>query len=195
MRALRLLLVACIAAGALATSAAADDGQFGVFFDRNASQCSGSVGTGGLTTLYVMLLPSGATYGGIHGAEFRVVATNADGLLFTGATWDAGALPLGDALAGGVTVGFATCKTGSPISILSFQVLSSGVVRDAEIRVTAKQSSSNPNFQCPVAVLCDEAYTSICAGGGKAIVNPASPRPCGASRESSEWTRVKEFYR
>lgn len=195
MRVLRSMFVTGVAGLGLAASATAGDGDFGVFFDRSASQCTGTVGSGGLTTLYVLLLPGGATYAGIHGAELRITTHNADGLLFTAETYDAGALPIGSALGSGVTVGFPGCKTGAPIPVLSFQVLAAGPVRDAEIRVAAKQSASNPNFQCPVAVLCNEAFTSVCAGGAKAVVNPGSERPCGASRENSEWTRVKEFYR
>jgi hypothetical protein len=172
----------------------AHDGDFGVFFDRNASQCSGTLGTG-WTTLYVLLIPNGATQAGIHAAELRVTSLNGDNLILANETYEAGALPIGSALGTGVSVGFAACKTGAPVPILSFQVLANGSVRDCELRVTAKQSASNPNFQCPVAVLCDEAFTSVCASGGKAILNPGSDRPCGSGRASSEWTRVKEFYR
>ena len=194
MRALRLAAQSMLALSLGVAPAGANDGEFGVFFDRNASQCSATLGVG-WTTMYVMLLPAGATHAGIHGAELRITMTNADNLLIANETYEAGALPIGTALGTGATIGFASCKTGAPIPILSFQVLANGSVRDAELRVAAKQSASNPNFQCPVAVLCDEAFTSVCAGGAKAIVNPGSNRACGATRASSEWTRVKEFYR
>jgi hypothetical protein len=193
MRALRPF-VAVILAALVAAPAAADDGQFGVFFDRNALQCTGTVASGGLATLYVVLVPSGATYAGIQGAELRVTIGSSE-LLVAGESYDPGVVRFGDALGGGVTLGFAACKTGGVIPVLSFQVLATGAARDVEVRVTARPSPSNSNFQCPVAVLCDATHTAVCVGGGKAIVNPVTPRPCGATRESSEWTRVKEFYR
>jgi len=195
MRALRLLFLAALVLTAGAVSlATADDGTFGVFFDRSGLQCTGSISSGGVGTLYVVLMPSGSTYAGIHGAEFRVTLGSGE-LVSVSETFEPNALPLGAALGSGVTVGFASCRTGTAIPVMSFQLLASGAARDVNVRVTAKQSPSNNNFQCPLAVLCDEAYTSVCVTGGRGIVNPGSPRPCGASRESSEWTRMKEFYR
>jgi hypothetical protein len=196
MRKLRTTAGFVLAATLATPRAQADDGFFSPFFDRNGLQCSGSISSGGIATLYVLLVPNGATYGGIAGAELRVTTSSPD-IVFTSESYgsDAVALPPGGTTAGGVAVGFP-CRTGNPIQVLSLQALAAGPARDAEIRVTARQTPANPNFACPSAILCDvPVYTQVCAGGGKAIVNASQQRPCGSTRESSEWTRVKEFYR
>jgi hypothetical protein len=195
MRTLRSALVfPLLAVLAVGTPAQADDGFYSPFFDRNGQQCTGSISGGGIVTLYVLLVPNGATYAGIITAELRVTSSSPD-VLFTSESHDA-AIALGSAIGDGVSLGFSSCKTGNPIEVLRVQALATGPARDVEIRVTARRNPSSPNFQCPVAVLCDgPVFTQVCAGGGKAIVNPSQQRPCGSGRESSEWTRVKEFYR
>lgn len=187
-----MAIAACCVAGP-----ARADGLLGIFFDRNAIQCAGPVPTASTAMLYVLLVTDGATSGGITGAEFRIRTDAANSYLFLNETVGAGVVRLGSALGGGINVAFPSCQSSSVVALLSFQVLNPGsATGDVDIRVGAHGTPANPLFPCPLAVLCDQpVYSKVCVEGGKAILNPAAPRPCGSSRVDSEWTAVKELYR
>ena len=193
-RSLGLGLLAC--ALTLPGVASASDGLLGIYFDRDASRCTGSVGSGSTITMYVVLIGEGATSSGITQAEFRIEKTGAQSYYFLSET-GFGNLQLGSAFEAGTNIAFAGCQSGRTIPVMSFQVLNpGGAPSDAVLRVTQRTSPTNPNFQCSVAVQCDSpTFTSVCVEGGKAVLNPASDRPCGSSREEAEWTRVKGLYK
>ena len=191
---MRLALLAALAL-AVPVSVPAD-GLLSVYFDTNASRCAGDVPVAGVAMLHVLLVAEGATYGGITGVEFRIDTSNARSYLYQNEDW-LGAIRLGTALGDGVTMALGSCRTGSPIHLLSFQVLNPGSgAGDATLQVVPKRQPSNPNFACPLAVLCDApVFSQVCVEGGRTILNPGAPRPCGSSRVDSQWTRVKELYR
>lgn len=195
---LRLAWAGVAVAAGLAAPAARADGLLGIFFDRNAVQCSGPVPTASTATLYVLLVSGGSTSSGITGAEFRVQTDAASSYLFLSETpIRSGDLLLGAALGSGINIAAQSCQSNGIVPLLSFQVLNPGSgSSDVDIRITAKLNPSNPSFPCPLAVLCDDpVYSKVCVEGGKAILNPAAPRPCGSSRVDSEWSAVKELYR
>ena len=196
-RSARLATLAILSGLALASpSWAGGDGLLGIFFDRDARTCSGDVPLASFATLYVVLVPQGATFGGISAAEFRIDTSGAGGFLFQNETAEPGITPLGSALSGGVTMGFSSCKTGTSYPLLSFQVYNTGTgTTDAVIRVGAKNPPSHEQFACPAAAMCDDSNSMVCIEGGFARLNPASPRPCGSSSIDSEWWRVKELFR
>lgn len=145
--------------------------------------------------MYVVLLTSGATSSGVTGAEFRVDASAAGSFLFQNeqASPDV-VIQLGAALGEGTSMAFSDCQTSGSIYFLSFQAVSGGSAGEAPVIIGAKRRDTR--FTCPIAVLCDRpTYTTVCVEGGKALLNPTGQRPCGSSREDSEWTRVKELFR
>src|SRR5262249_54390713 len=166
------------------------DGLLGVFFDTNGSACAGAVPVASLTTLHVLLLPSGATFGGITGAELRVTPSSPGAFLLQGESVEQGAIQLGSALGTGTTIGFASCHGGTAISVLSFQVLNGGgTPSDVELRVTSRGTPSNPLLRCPLAVLCDNpVFTSVCVAGSHAILNPSAGNTCEGGRRSTQWS-------
>jgi hypothetical protein len=172
-------------------------GLLGVFFDPNAQNCSGNVPTAGTATLYVCFVPLGSASGGITGVEFRIDPGNGGYLLQSASTVGAGWYLLGDPISGGANVAFGECLSGTAIAILRFAVLNpGGGASDTELHVIAKTRPSNPNFVCPLVTLCDEPrYTALCVEGGKTILNPSAPRPCGSGQEQTEWSKVKALYR
>ena len=86
-RSARLATLAMLAGLALASPCwAQGDGLLGVFFERDARNCSGNVPLASSATLYVVLVPRGATFGGIQAAEFRIDMSGAGGFLFQNAT-------------------------------------------------------------------------------------------------------------
>jgi hypothetical protein len=169
----------------------------GIFFDRGGTNCSGDIPIAGMLTLHVVLLPDGATYSGITGAEFRIETGSATGYLFQGETVEPDAFFVGSALGSGINVAFPGCRSGTAVPLLRFQVFNAGAgVTDGEVRVSTRRPPSNLLFPCALAVECDDpVYTKVCVDGGRAILNPSGQRPCGSSRLPSEWSRVKELYR
>jgi hypothetical protein len=187
-----------VLAGVLAlpgVASAQSDGLLGIYFDREATRCTGSVGSGSTTTMYVVLIGDGATSSGTTGAEFRIEKST-QAYFFPNET-GFGNVQLGLAFDRGINIGFGACQSSRTVPIMSFQVLNpGGAPSDAILRVTQHSNPSNPNFQCALAVQCDApTYTSVCVEGGKAVLNPATERPCGSSREEAEWTRVKGLYK
>jgi len=171
------------------------NGLLGIYFDREGNACSGDVPTASFKTLYVVFQPSGSTFGGITGAEFRIDTSGANGFLFQNPTPDPFVVAsLGNPLGGGVTLAGATCQTGNVV-FMSFQAFNTGAgARDAVVRITSKEPPSNAEFPCTLATLCAPTFTSICVDAGLARLNPSSPVPC-SGRVDSEWTRVKELFR
>ena len=186
-------LVPWLAAASLAMSGTAfADGLLGVFFDDQAQTCSGDVPT--LATLYLCFQPSGSTSGGITGVEFRIESSDAH-YTFMGTTIIVDSAVVGSPL--NATMGFSSgCQSGGTIAILRFTVQNYGGTQNAEIHVVAKDPPSNRFFPCPLVTLCDEpSFTTVCIEGGKTILNPSAPRPCGSSRVQAEWSKVKALYR
>jgi len=186
-------------AGALllpVASAAQSDGLLGIYFDREATRCTGSVSSGSSTTMYVVLAGEGATSSGLTQVEFRIETSEARSYFFHSEA-GLGNLQLGSAFGDGVNIAFPSCQSSRAIPVMSFQVLNpGGAAADATLRITKKTMPSNASFQCPLAVLCDTPiFTKACVEGGKAVLNPASERPCGSSREEAEWSRVKGLYK
>jgi hypothetical protein len=196
----RLALAVALAGSALplAPGAARADGTLGVYFDAEGRTCSGDVSAGGMTTLHVVLLPGGATFGGITGAEFRIQLPAGSGFVFGNPTFPSAAvLRLGDALGDGINVGFAECRSGPSITLMSFSAIAAGTPgRDVIVRVIPRRTPTNPEFTCPVATQCDAPYyTAVCVEGSFAVLNAGSTAACGSNRVSSQWGLVKELYR
>ncbi len=194
-RHLRSCLLFAVAWMLPVVAGAQTDGLLGIYFDRDASRCTGSISSGSSTTMYVVLVGEGATSSGITGAEFRIDASEARSYLFHSES-GFGNLQLGSA-SEGWNVAFLTCQSARVVPVMSFQVLNpGGAAADAILRVTKKTTPTNANFECSSAALCNSpVFTQVCVEGGKAVLNPATERPCGSSREEAEWSRVKGLYK
>ena len=63
---------------------------------------------------------------------------------------------------------------------------------DTRTRIERHINPSNPNFQCPVLVLCDAPiFTTICVPGGQAIWNGP---PCTVGVDQKSWSGVKNLF-
>jgi len=187
------LLVVSLSAGVGAAQSAAN-GLLGIFFDAQGTKCEGTLGQGGITTLYIVLVANGDTRGGIAGGELRVEAESSGYRLFGPHPFEQ-FTPVGDPFGSGVYLG-AKCQSGVAIPIYSFQVQNLGGSGDGVISITPPSTPSNPEFPCALVLLCDTpAFTKICVRPGKAVLNPTGSVACGSGAASSEWGRVKELYR
>ena len=195
----RSLLVSLLLAFAATapTAAWAQNGVLGIFADPNGDACSATLGSGRTTTLYVVFLPRGATMSGITGAEFRIEATNASGFQFHDERAIDAAVYLGTALGSGANVAFTDCKSRTAIPLLRFQVYNSGSgASNVRLRVVHKNPPFNPNFPCPLAVMCsDFDFAPVCVEAGEFVLNPSGSVTCAGGAADSEWSRVKELYR
>ena len=189
------LLVVSISVG-VAAAQGAGNGLLGIFFDNNGSKCEGTLATGGLTTLYVLLAANGDTRGGIAGVEFQVEAETSGLRLFGEHPLFPQPTLVGSALGNGIYLADKNCQSGVVVPILSFQVQNLSGGSDAVVSIAPHSTPSNPEFPCALVNLCDApAFTKVCVRPGKAVLNPTGSIACGSGAASSEWGRVKELYR
>ena len=163
----------------------------GLFWDPNGGTCSTTQGqnTGG--TMYVLAILGGPSGGGITGAELRVDNFPS--------SWFASVNPnsptaLGNIMGSGGNIAFNTCQTGSGGVVLLYTVsyFAPDVQTNRVVKVERHSTPTNPNFQCPLHVLCDAPiYTKICATGGQGIINGG---PCTVAAQQKSWSQVKTLY-
>ena len=131
----------------------------------------------------------GAAAAGIIGAEFYVeglenlpgdwvaasspaVAAGLDGDLVTLSDSDGDGFD--DDRRGQIT--FLACRTDPIVTLATLTVWSHDAIADLDatrIRVVSGNPPSDPNFDCPLLVLCDEpAFTKVCAEGTSFEINP-----------------------
>ena len=174
-------------------------GSIGIYFDREGTQCSGTIAPGQPVKVYVVARMEGLSECGIAGAEFR----------FTGIpdAWMTHAVPnpeivaLGDPLLEGTAIGFQCKRPEDGSSVLyEIDVVADEMVNDVQFQIEPRNPPANPNFACPLLVLCDRPiYTKVCVSGFECFVNPtkALPDRCAApvAVEDMTWTRVKSLFR
>jgi hypothetical protein len=126
-------------------------------------------------TLYVVVDTWGLPYGGITGAEFSLRGLEdlfgfpPDGMFF----WNVEASPwaivvIGDPMGAGTNIAFSDCQSGT-VHLFTLQMFAFGSPGTRELRVAARQPPTNPNFDCPLVVLCDApVYTTRCTRSGVA---------------------------
>jgi hypothetical protein len=188
LRIAALLAILCLAAG----SASAQS--IGLYWDTAAATCNGNNAPFTQGTMYVLALRGGAASGGLTGAEFRVDN-------FPVSTWFPSVTPnpasnvaIGAILSGGGNIAFPTCQTGTANVILLYTVtyFASDAQSNRVLSVLKHSAPSNPNFQCPLMVLCDSpVFTKVCVTGSQGIINGP---PCTVSVEDKSWSAVKGLY-
>jgi hypothetical protein len=140
------------------------------------------------------------TLAGITGAEFRIQGLPAG--------WHAIAMPnpaaaivFGDPFGTtGANIAFATCQTARCVLLYQMALLPATSQTQVVLEVRANAPPTNPNFSCPLVVLCDDPYfTQVCVrsdgpDGGGGNCNFCCGCPPVAVQPGS-WTRVKVLYR
>lgn len=197
-----------------------NDGYIGVYADAAGTQCCAPIGSFTSGTLYVIAKLNGATANGITGAEFRLVFPGGTTGYFL--TWTPQAdVPIGNPIPGanpsdpyGCNLAFSTCRPDPPgsatqLTLGTISVFNAGGAPTA-IQVRKKVPPGNPDFTCPLLVLCDApVYTKVCntitetstPNGEEAIGFVAGlnncPQPnCGpVGVEQSTWSGMKSLYR
>jgi len=125
-------------------------------------------------------------------AEFRVQGLPA--------VWTATATPaatanivLGNPMADGVTMGFASPPTGPCVVLYTLEITPSGVVDMAALQVTQHATPFNVLLPCPVLNSngCFPDHP-VCADGGTMFVN--NPVPCTVAVAAGTWSSIKRLY-
>jgi hypothetical protein len=188
LRIASLAIVLALFAG----SAAAQS--IGIFWDANGATCSVQQNSGSPGTCYLLAVLGGGSAGGITGAEFRV-DNFPSGTWFASPTRNPAAnIDVGSPLGTGCNIAFPSCQAGSGGVLLLYTVGYFATSQEVDRRITIQRHTnpSNPNFMCPLHVLCDApVFTKLCVGGGTGIVNGPN---CTVGVEPKSWSTVKSLY-
>jgi hypothetical protein len=165
----------------------------GVFFDPQATQCSGTIPPSSLATLYVLALPGGAVAEGFIGAAFRI--DGAPAAWFWTPVYQPGVcLPCWNPLHNDAFFVFPTCRTTAVAHLMTLTVFATTSIQDVVLVTRANDVPHGDHPDCPVFVLCDEpVYTGICANGYRAVINPVQ-ESCTVGVAPATWSRVKSLY-
>lgn len=121
----------------------------------------------------------GATVSGMTGAEFQIVGLPAG--------WTATAVPnpgasvvVGSPLTGGVDIVFPDCHVEPDVALYTL-IITPTTNEVANLSITQHQSPSNPNYPCPLVILCDApVFTKVCVTGGTATITTCEIDPCSS---------------
>ena len=187
LRIATLLAILCLAAG----SAAAQS--IGVYWDTAAANCNGSNAPFTQGTMYVLGIRGGAAGAGLTGAEMRV--SGFPSTWFPSATANpASNVAIGNVMDSGANIAFPMCQAGSGNVILLYTVgyFAADEQANRVVTVLKHTAPSNPNFQCPLMVLCDApVFTKVCVLGSSGIINGP---PCTVAVETTSWSAVKGLF-
>jgi hypothetical protein len=183
-----LVMVLGLAAGSASGSS------IGIYFAADGTDCDATAAPFSPVNWWIL----GHFYGdaavdGITGVEFRVDGWPA-GWFGTPTKNAAFGTELGNPLTGGVNLAAATCQTGAGgwITLYSVSGFATSAVGPTTMAVNMHTNPSNPNYLCPLMVLCDiPVYTKICVSGGEAFLNGGA---CTVGVEPATWSQVKGLY-
>jgi len=165
----------------------------GVFFATDGSDCDANVVANSPVTWYLIAVLGGdGAANGITGAEFRMDGTPA-GWFVNPTSNPASNIALGNPITGGCNIAFPSCQVGQNGFVLLYTV--SGFATSgptARFIVAGHSSPSNPDFHCPLLVLCDPpTFTKVCVLGGQGVVNGVA---CTVGVQQKSWSSVKSLY-
>lgn len=187
------LRVIALALAVTFAASAASAASISLFFDAAGTDCDYTVPA--LYTpvnLYILALLGGPSADGMTGAEFRVL--NWPVAWFANITANPAANTVLGSIWTGANIAFPGCQPGSAGKVLLYSVsgFATSAVGETYLTVVQHYTPSNPNFPCPLLVLCDSpVYTKVCVSGGVAILNG---RTCQIAVEPTSWSNVKALY-
>jgi hypothetical protein len=190
---MKLRVIATLALTLALAVGSASAQSIGVYFDPAGGTCNLTIGAFQPFNMYINANLGGATSGGITGAEFRV--SNFPSGWFGTPTPNASfGTVIGNPLAGGCNIAAGSCQPGAGgvVNLFSVSGFATSVVGPTYMQVLPHSTPSNPNFVCPLMVLCDgPVFTKVCVSGGVAIINGPG---CTVAVEPKSWTGVKNLY-
>jgi hypothetical protein len=190
---MKVRAIAPLALALALVAGTASAASIGLFFDTVGGTCSASVPPFAPFNMYILALQGGPSAGGITGVEFRV--DGMPGGWFATPTKNAAfGTELGNPLTGGVNLASATCQSGPGGVLLLYSIsgFATSAVSNQYLSVQRHTNPSNPNYLCPLMVLCDiPVYTKVCVNGGVAIINGGQ---CTVGVEPASWSAVKALY-
>ena len=193
-----------------ASAAGASNGEIGLFFDPQGSQCRKSIGCNESVTLYVYAILEGLSANGIGGAEYALRIGNDDqidpGWMFDEAWSSSANVVLGSAVfpldlegvsrdrtyrGRGVNVAFPTCQSPDANGMVFLQTISvynqGCETGELPLLVISHDQESSQFFQCPTFNLCDgPTFTKVCLGTNLTTCrNPMPPYRMNATCSTS----------
>lgn len=183
-----LVLALCLAVGSASASS------IGVFFAPDGSDCDATIGGFSSGTFHILgILGGDAAAGGVTGVEFRLVGVPG-GWFLTPTVNPVFNTVVGTSLAIGYNLASASCQAGSGgvLNLFSISYFATTAEPPSYWGIDRHTNPSNPQFPCPLMVLCDPpVYTKLCVGGGEARVNGG---PCTVGVEETSWSTLKSLY-
>jgi len=188
------VIASLVTALCLAFTGSAFASSIGIFFAADGSDCDATQpGVGPFTYYLGAVMLGDAAAGGITGAEFRVdnAPGTADGW-FMSANSEAPMTSVGNPILGGGNIAFPTCQPGPYRLLYTVTGFASVVLPARTLSVNRHTVPSNPNFPCPLLVLCDApVFTTICVNAGQAFLNGGV---CTVGVEETSWSSVKNLF-
>jgi hypothetical protein len=182
-----------IALGLCAGAASAQS--IGIYWDPAGATCATTQGSPAPGVMYVLATLQGAAAAGATGAEFSV-NNLPSGWFFTPSPNAAANVnlihPLG--IGAGTNIAFPGCQGGSGGILLLYTInyFATTNVVNHRMRILPHIAPSNPQFVCPLLVLCDApTFTKICVSGGEGVINGGD---CTVGVEQKSWSQVKSLY-
>jgi hypothetical protein len=173
-----------------------ENGWLGVYFDAAATQCSGTILPNQPDTVYVVAQANGVTAtSGLAGAEFRFTGIPESWATYPVANPEM--FTIGNPFGDGVSTAFP-CPEGDSYVLYSVLVIASAVEENLQFELRNREPPTNPNFDCPLLVICDSPFfTLICVETVPCFVNSSAPRKCEfpVAVSGSTWSGVKSLFR
>jgi hypothetical protein len=142
-----------------------------------------------------VLAKLGADTDGISGAEFRFAGV--PGSWQTWATPNPAIVAIGNPLGDGIVAGMPCMRpTNGIVALYSIQVIAPQEENDVVFTIEKARPPTNPQFQCPLIVQCDDPmFTMYCVETAPCFVNATGATPCAVvGVEPTTWSAVKKMY-
>jgi hypothetical protein len=188
---MKVRTIAALVMALLFSVGSASASSIGVYFAADGSDCDATVAAFSQLNWYVLAhLYGDAGTAGLTGTEFRVA--NVPGAWFHTITASPAANTVLGNLFTGTNVAFAGCQPGPWVLLYSVSTFAVSALPAMDWQVLAHSTPSNPDFNCPLIVLCDApVYTKICVPGGEAFVNGGT---CNIGVAPATWSQVKQMF-
>jgi hypothetical protein len=142
---------------------------------------------------YVIAILGGVFGSGIQGAEFCVKGYDSTWTNVITPNREANFLT-GDPVTTGCQIAFPACQSGSGgLTVLLYTIDTTALqsIPVTPLAVTKHDYPSNPNFGCPLLVMCDgPVWTKWCVSGWTSELIP-----CTTGVAATTWTAVRSMYR